>query len=65
MPLAIPLILAGGGALAGWWAGSKTTATSIGAYTGAQQAAKEGVSNVMIVAAVVGVFLVGKSQKWW
>lgn len=65
MPLAIPLIMAGGAAIAGWWAGSKTTATSIGAYQGAQQATKEGVSNGMIVAAGIGIFLIGKSQKWW
>lgn len=65
MPFALPLIVAGGGAVAGWWAGSKTTAATIGTYSGAQEATKEGVSNVMIVAAVIGVFLVGKSQKWW
>ncbi|MCW5728156.1 hypothetical protein [Parvibaculum sp.] len=65
MPFALPLIVAGGGAVAGWWAGSKATAATIGSYQGAQEATKEGVSNVMVVAAVIGIFLVGKSQKWW
>ncbi|MFA7638002.1 MAG: hypothetical protein WCY02_01705 [Parvibaculum sp.] len=66
MPVLLaPAILAGAGAVAGWWAGSKTTAASIGTYQGATQATKEGVSNVMIVAGVIGIFLVGKSQKWW
>lgn len=63
--LVVPVLLTGAGAVAGWWAGSKTTAASIGTYQGATQATKEGVSNVMIVAGVIGIFLVGKSQKWW
>lgn len=66
MPIFLaPAILAGGGAIAGWWAGSKSTAATIGTYQGANEATKEGVSNVMIVAGVIGIFLVGKSQKWW
>ncbi|MBX3495666.1 MAG: hypothetical protein KF769_05425 [Parvibaculum sp.] len=59
------LIFSGLSAVAGMWVGAKANASVQGTYVGAQEAAKEGVSNVMIVAGVIGIFLVGKSQKWW
>lgn len=55
------LIGTGIGAVAAWWTKSATD----NAMTGIQQGAKESTSNVLVIAAVVGVFLVGKNQKWW